>query len=127
LWRYAVVLVSARVDLLVEASVLPEALASSRGVSYIKRRAEASVAEDVVIEASAVACRRLRRFRRLAVAVGMRASGAGQSATIRAEALTDCLRSAARSPGGQNGRADPLSAALEQLDGPVWEPILVSS
>jgi RNA polymerase sigma-70 factor, ECF subfamily len=98
---------------------------------YARRRAQASVAEDVVMEVFVVACRRLDDVPEEALpwllGCARRVLANQRRSVMRAEALTDRLRGAAHSGGVDAGAADMLAGALEQLGVGDREIILLSS
>jgi RNA polymerase sigma-70 factor, ECF subfamily len=99
--------------------------------AYARRRADAALAEDVVMEVFVVACRRLEDVPDPALpwllGCARRVLANHRRSAGRAEALTERLRSAAQAGGVGEGAAERLAGALECLGDGDREIILLSS
>ena len=99
--------------------------------AYARRRAEAAVAEDVVMEVFVVACRRLEDVPEQALpwllACARRVLANQRRSAARAEALSERLRRAGRAAGIDDGAAERLGSALEQLGDGDREIMLLSA
>jgi RNA polymerase sigma-70 factor (ECF subfamily) len=99
--------------------------------AYARRRAEGSVAEDVLMEVFVVACRRLEDVPDEALpwllGCARRVLANQRRGAIRADALVARLRSVAQSAGVDDGAAELLAIALGGLGERDREVILLSS
>lgn len=99
--------------------------------AYARRRAAAAVAEDVVMEVFVVACRRLDELPAQALpwllGCARRVLANQRRSAVRADALRERLRGAARSAGIDEVAAGLLADALGQLSTSDREIVLLSA